>query len=237
MQKFLTIFLFLCSLSCFSQSDYDLFESYNTEFLKKKNSKIKSVTGFRDSNDTLPKISSYKEFSAVGLPTKIVEYDENSNELRTIEFIYTNSALLSAINTFENGKKFTTSEFYYDSAKKVKYFKDYVYSSSDGNKILLWKTDFEYYDNKKLKTIIKMEVSGVLPKRDTVEMLFFDTSGVQTKSYFDMSGYKHYFIYQWNQDKTEMKEYDYSDDSIQSIITHKYIGEYEIERVESDSNK
>jgi YD repeat-containing protein len=237
MQKYLAILFSLFSQTCFSQNAYELFESYNTEFLKKQNSKIISVTGFRNLNDSPQKIISYKEFSPAGLPTKIVEYDENSIELRTIEFIYTSSGQPSMINTFQNGKKFTTTEFYYDSVKILKYFKEYVYSSLDGNKMLLWKTDFEYYHNKKSKTILKLEVSDVLPKQDTVEIIFFDTSGVKTKSYFDMTGYRQTRIYKWNQDKTEMTEYDYNADSLQSTILHKYKGEYEIERSENGSDR
>jgi hypothetical protein len=237
MQKFLTFFLLLCTLSCFSQSEYDLFESYNSEFLKKQNSKIKSVTGFRNLKGGLQKITSYKEFSAVGLPTKIVEYDENSNELRTVEFIYTSFGRPLLINTFKKDKKIATSEFYYDSSRSLHYYKDYVYSSLDGKKMLLWKTDYEYYSNKKVKAIIKMEVSDILPKRDTVEILYFDASGAKTKSYFDMAGYKQYTTYQWNQGKTEMKESEYSGDSIQSTTIHKYKGVYEIERSEIGSNK
>lgn len=237
MRKFLTILLLLCSLFSFSQNNYDLFESYNTEVLKKQNSKVISVTGIRNSESGNRKIISYKEFSDAGLPTKIVEYDENSTELRTVEFVYTNFSRPLLINTFRNGKKLTTSEFHYDSTRRLQYFKDYVYSSLDGQKMLLWKTDYEYYNNNKIKSITKMEVSDVLPQKDTVEILFFDTLGVNTKSYFDMAGYTHYFTYQWNQDKTEMKECDYVGDSIQSTTIHKYKSDLEIERYEIGSKK
>ena len=232
MQKFLTFFLLLSTLSSFSQSDYDLFESYNSEFLKKQNSKIKSVTGFRSLKSGLLKINSYKEFSDFGLPTKIVEYDENSNELRTLEFIYTSFRRPFLINTFQKGKKFTTSEFHYDSTKSLQYFKDYVYSSLDGQKMLLWKKGYEYYSNKKVKTIMKMEVSDILPKQDTMEILYFNTGGIKTKSYFDMAGFKQYITYQWNQEKTEMKECEYNGDTLEKTTIHKYKGEFEIERYE-----
>jgi YD repeat-containing protein len=237
MHKLLTLLLLLCTLCCFSQNHYELFQQYNTALLKKQNAKIKSVTGFFHSKDGKRKVSSYREFSAAGLPTTVVEYDANFDELNTIKITYTNFGQPLLVTTFEKGRKSSTSEFHYDPTNRLTYFKEYVYSSYDGQKMLSQKTIYNYHANKKVKSIITMNVSSVLPKQDTTEILSFDTSGLKTASYFQMAGYKNRVIYQWNPDQTEMKEYDYNNDSLQHATTHKYKAGLEIERVESDSNR
>lgn len=87
----------------------------------------------------------------------------------------------------------------------------------------------EYNPNGTLKRTIKLEGN-----KDTVEIDFYDTNGVLTKSLWNQEGLRTTkILYLWNQDSTEMKEVHYENDStIYNTITHKYKSGKEIQKID-----
>jgi YD repeat-containing protein len=236
MQRIILFLILLSSLTSFCQNEYDFFESYNTEELLAKNRRINSVTELRQVKTNSWKVNSYIEFSIKGLPAKTITYDENGIKTRTVEFVYNSQGQLSIIKTFEKDKITGATEFDYTPGKLVNRYKDYVYSSYDGEKMALWETNFAYNSNRTIKQITRMVVSDIRKTRDTIEVNYFDTSGIKVKQYYNFAGPKENILFQWNPDKTDMKEVHIKNDTISNIVTHKYQGKHEIERLD-DSNE
>ena len=170
-----------------------------------------------------------QRFNSHGLPTSLIQYDRQANEAQKKEFIYDSVGNISKIEGYKNGTHDETTEFDINSLRQIISYTDYVYSSYDGEKMLVWKTMLEYNPNGAIKRTIKLEGN-----RDTVETDFYNAHGVLTKSLWHQEGLRTTkILYLWNQDSTEMKEVHYEDDStIYNTITHKYKGGKEIQKID-----
>jgi YD repeat-containing protein len=229
---FLTFFL-LVSFPAFSQFDYELFENYNKGLTKEHNKKLISVIEYQQDKNQWTK-TSLQQFNSLGLPTTLFQYDQKGQEIRKKEFIYDSTGQISKIESYESGKHEQSTEFKLNTFGQIILYSDYVYSSYDGEKMFLWKTIIEYNSNKTIKKIVKLE----WPKEDTVEINFFDISGIKTKAIWNHEGLTTSRIeFIWNNDSTEMKEVNYDHDfKPYNTIVHKYKGKKEIEKTDPSTS-
>ncbi len=226
---FLTILL-LTSFKAFSQFDYDLFKSYTDNTTQDRNKKIIDATEYQQEKKIWIK-TSLQQFNLDGLPTILIQYDQQGKEAIKKEFVYNSVQCISKIETYKNGTHEETTEFDKNSLQQIISYTDYVYSSYDGKKMLVWKTMLEYNSNGTIKKTIKLESD----KKDTAETDFYNKVGVLTKSLWNQSGLRtRKIVYIWNNDSTEMKEEHYENDStIYNTITHDYKERKEIKKIDS----
>jgi len=228
MSKFFLTILLLTSVQGFAQFDYDMFKNYTEVTTQERNKKLISTTEYQQDKGQWIK-TSLQQFNSHGLPTTLIQYDQQANEAQKKEFIYDSVGNILKIEGYKNATHYETTEFDINSSKQITSYTDYVYSSYDGEKMLVWKTMLEYNPNGTLKRTIKLEGN-----KDTVEIDFYNNHGVLTKSLWHQEGLRTTkILYLWNQDSTEMKEVHYEDDStIYNTIKHKYKGGKEIQKID-----
>ena len=221
-------------LPAFGQFDYELYNQLSDSTSRQQNRQLLSQTEFRLlDNDSLVK-NSFIQFNSQGLPILYIQYDFNGLESEKKEFIYDINGQISKIETYHLDKHYGTSDFEINSLEQIISYTDYTYSSSDGEKLFLWKTFLEYYPKRTLKKSIKLQGD----RKDTVEINYYDTSGIMTKSIWNKSGLRTRKIeYMWNKSKTEMKEKHYEDEKkIYTTIKHKYKDNKEVERLDPSTS-
>ena len=225
----LTVFL-LTSFQAFAQFDYDLFKSYTQKTTQERNKEIINVTEYQQDKELWIK-TSLQQFNLRGLPTTLIQYDQHGKEAHKKKFVYDSVECISKVEGYKNGTHEETTEFQVNSSRQIISYTHYVYSSYDGEKMLVWKTILEYNPNGTIKKTVKLEGD----KKDTVEINFYDTAEILTRSLWNQGGLRTTKIeYIWNKNKTEMKEVHYENDSTAyNTITHKYIDGKEIEKVDS----
>ena len=226
---FLTILL-LTSFQAFAQFDYDLFKTYTEVTTQQRNKKLISATEYQQDKGQWIK-TSLQQFNLQGLPTTLIQYDQQGKEVQKKEFVYDSIENISKIETYKNGTHEETTEFEINSLRQIISYTDNVYSSYDGEKMLVWKTMLEYNPNKTIKKTIKLEGDN----KDTVEVDFYNTNGILTKSLWHQEGLRTTkIVYVWNHDSTEMKEVNYENDSTTyNTITHNYKNGKEIKKIDS----
>lgn len=233
MSKLFLIILLFTSFQAFAQFDYDLFKNYTEAATQQRDKKITSVTEYVQEKGQWVKASS-QQFNVKGLPTFIIKFDEQGNEVQKKEFIYDPTGSISKIEGYNNGTHETTTEFDINSLQQIISYTDYVYSSYDSEKLVVWRSMLEYNLNGTIKESIKLQGDN----KDTVEVDFYNTNGVLTKSLWHQGGLRTTkILYVWNRDSTEMKEAHYENDStVYTTITHKYKGGKEIARIDPSTS-
>jgi hypothetical protein len=100
--------------------------------------------------------------------------------------------------------------------------------------MFLWKTLLQYNPNLTIRKKIKLQGE----KKDTVEVEYFDTLGISTNTTQNISGLRTTkILYEWNKDKTEMKELHYENDtSVFTTIIHRYKNNKEYERIDPSTS-
>jgi hypothetical protein len=221
------------TLQTFGQSDYELLQSYLNK--PEQNKLVASITELHLQNNKTWKKNYVQQFNLQGLPTLLIRYGEKDEELEKKAFIYDNKNHISKMETYKGGKHQGTAAFETNSSGQVISCTEYVYSSYDGEKMFLWKTIFDYYPNHAIEKSIRVEGKT---KQDTVEINFYDTSGVKTKSLWNMGGLRTTKIeFIWNNDKSEMKELHCENDTtIYTTIVHKYKNSKEVERMDPSTS-
>lgn len=229
MNKLLLIILLLTSFQTFAQFDYDLFKSYTANTVQEHNKKVSDVTEYQQEKKIWVK-TSVQQFNLQGLPTILIQYDQQGKEAIKKDFVYDTVQCISQIETYKNGKHEETTEFEINSLRQIISYTDYVYSSYDGEKMLVWKTILEYNHNGTINKTTKLEGN----KKDTVETDFYNEVGVLTKSLWNQGGLRTTKIeYIWTNDSTEMKEVHYENDSTTyNTITHNYKDRKEIKKID-----
>lgn len=79
MNKFFLSLFLLISYQTFAQFDYKLFISYSDKITKQRNSKLLNVTEFQQDKNLWVK-TSFQQFNLQGLPTTIIQYDQQGKE-------------------------------------------------------------------------------------------------------------------------------------------------------------
>ncbi|MCW3086140.1 MAG: hypothetical protein JWP12_3506 [Bacteroidetes bacterium] len=234
MKKLIPVLFFLTALQAFGQFDYELFQQYADKSSMQQNRSIISVTELQLQDDGKWAKTLVQEFNVQGLPTMLVQLDEKGGESEKKEFQYDTNGQISKIEYYKGGNHFNSTEFKVDENGQVTSYADYVYSSSDGKKMDLWKTYLEYNSNKSIRKIIKTQSND----KDTTEINCYDTLGALTRSVWHMSGLRTTKIeYVWNKNRTEMKEMHYENDSsVYTTIIHKYKDNKEIEKTDPSTS-
>jgi hypothetical protein len=209
----------LCQLENFDTTNRDLFR------------KVVSLTEYGTDKDSSWKKSSYVEFNKNGMPTKMIRYGNSGGESEKQLFIYDAVGKPASDSTYKGGKLFSSTDYNYDLSGKLTSLFESVYASLDGEKLPTRKIFLEYYSNQKLRKKSTLEFG----KEDTTNIDFFDSSGFKRESILHESGLRSTkIIYNWNQDRTEMKEAEFENDSsVYNTIVHRYKNNKEIERLDS----
>ncbi|WP_442794933.1 hypothetical protein [Pelobium manganitolerans] len=234
MKKLLPIIFLLTTLQTFGQFDYELFQQYADKSTRQQNISINSVTELQLQDNGKWTKTLIQQFNNQGLPTMLIQLDQQGGESEKKEFIYDTAGQISKIEYYKGGNHFSSTEFKVNEKGQITSYSDYVYSSLGGEKMDLWKTYLEYNSNKTLKKIIKTQSND----KDTTEINFYDTLGVPTKSLWHQGGLRTTKIeYVWSKDRTEMKEMHYENDtSIYTTVIHKYKDNKEIEKTDPSTS-
>ena len=221
-------------LQAFGQFDYELFQQYADKSTRQQNISINTVTELQLLVDGKWVKTLVQQFNAQGLPTTLVQFDQQGGETEKKEFLYDPNGQISKIESYKGGNHFSSTEFNVNENGQITSYADYVYSSLGGEKMDLWKTYLNYNFNKTLKKIIKTQSNH----KDTTEINFFDTLGVPVKSLWNQGGLRTTKIeYVWSKNRTEMKEMHYENDtSIYTTVTHKYKDNKEVEKIDPSTS-
>jgi hypothetical protein len=232
--KLLSAIFLMTSLQAFGQFDYELFQQYADSSMRQQNIKIKRITELQSEDKNKWIKTSYQELNLQGLPKELVQYDQQENKAAMKQFLYDSNNHILKTETYKGNNHEETTEFEVNAAGQITSYTDYVYSSADGEKLLVWKTYIDYNFNNTINKKIQLEGDN----KDTVEVDYYDTLGVQTKTIQNRSGLRTTKIeYVWNKEKTEMKELHYENDSsVYTTITHKYKNQKEIERLDPSTS-
>lgn len=226
----LIILLFLTSFQTFAQFDYEVYEALTSKESLGLNRKTKKRIEFQSEKGGEKTKISTRQFLKSGFPEEIIQFDKEGMISIKKNFVYTSDGILKSIETFKNGTHEASTEFMVNQTGNIVNYTEYVYSSYDGEKTLLWKTFLDYNPNGTLKEKVKLEESG-----DTSEVNFYDESGSLIKTLYNMSGLRTTKIeYLYSKDSTTMLEKHYEDKKkVYLTITHRYKDKKEIERTDT----
>ena len=232
---FLILILLTNSIQVFGQNKNELFKPNDIISEHSVEKKLKSMTEFQLQENGKWTKTMISRFDNKGLTTIIIGFDKGGNEIEKNVFRYDTILNLKKMEHYKDGKLFESKEYLVFPNGEITYQAEFVYSTYDGSKIDLWKTYYYYNTNKTLKETIKTMEND----KDTTEIKYYDTLGIITKTIFKKATYRTTKIeYTWNEDKSEMKEMNYQNDtSVYYTVIHKFKDKKEYERIDPSSSQ
>lgn len=166
MKNKLTLILILFPILGFCQFDYDLFISYKTNL--EQNKRLLSITEYQLDTVGKKQLSAKTYFNRFGLPDSLLQF--SSNNVTSKKVLKYNDSKLISIETYKGDTHEASAEFDYNGKDQITSYTDYVYSSYDGEKLLVYYTELTYHQNGSVKKLIKMSNF----KKDTIEIAEFN---------------------------------------------------------------
>ena len=235
MRKFITTILFLTSIHGYAQFDYEIFTNLTNKENLIQHKKINTIIEYQSEQNGKKTKTVVQQFLKNGYPNFIYQFDKQGQITAKKEFAYDTLGNIKSIETYQNELHNSSTEFEVNKAGQIISYKEYVYSSYDGEKTSLWNTIIEYNPNLTIRKSIKKEGSI----EDTAEVNFYNDYGIKTKTILNMSGLLTIKIeYAYNKDSTEMMEKHYENDtSIYTTIIHRYKDNKEVEKIDSATSQ
>lgn len=215
----LSIFIVLSCLPIFSQFNFPETESY-----ARQDTNLASVTELRLKGDGSWRKTAFEQFNK-GKKELRIEYDKEGEESNKKLFAYDQDDHLIQCVNYANNKLGISYEFAWDNGLQ-RLITSYITSNSTGEKKCINKIYFYHNPNRTLKKTIS--TSGT--PTDTLQICVYDSTGVLQQ--VTNSGKKS-MEYKWNEDKTEMQELHFKNDSIYKTVIYKFKDKEIVEKSDS----